>query len=185
MKPLTILLFALLTISAYGQDKYSSAHFTRLTLLEGTDYVMGTIDNVEKMFATGSKSLLFINTRNGQSKQVDFPEDAFIKKIEQIRIDSLQINRVIVVANTVNLDNSKNIDWKDPGQIIMLSTDGQEKVQLTEDRFFVRTWIVNPQTGGLVVTGDYDSNNNGKYDRTDKPEVLLFDLKTLKLISKI
>ncbi|MBB5437550.1 hypothetical protein HDC92_001222 [Pedobacter sp. AK017] len=52
-----------------------------------------------------------------------------------------------------------------------------------EDRFFVSTWIVNKQTGRIVITGHYDSNNNGKYDKTDKNQLLIYDLKTLKLIN--
>ncbi|WP_188533782.1 hypothetical protein [Bacteroides luhongzhouii] len=57
--------------------------------------------------------------------------------------------------------------------------------QLTEDKFFVRTGTVNTQTGKLVVAGYYDTNNNNKYDKTDKDEILIYDLKTLKLASRI
>lgn len=53
--------------------------------------------------------------------------------------------------------------------------------QLTEDKYFVRTWTVNTQIGKLVVTGYYDTNNNNKYDKTDKNEILICDLKNLKL----
>ena len=53
--------------------------------------------------------------------------------------------------------------------------------QLTEDTFFV----VNTQTGKLVVAGYYDTNNNNKYDKTDKDEILIYNLKTLKLASRI
>lgn len=185
MKPILILFFYLLTISAYGQDKNNYVYFNKLIELGGTEYVIATIENVGKMFTVKSKYLLFINTGNGQSKQVDFPSGAHIHRVEQIRIDSLQINKVIVEGRMVNLDNSKNIDWGDSTQIIILSADGQEKVPLTEDKFFASTWIVNRQTGRIVITGYYDTNNNGKYDKTDKSEVLLYDLKTLKLISRI
>ncbi|SIN76718.1 hypothetical protein [Chitinophaga niabensis] len=186
MKTILILLFlSVFTISAYGQDKNNYVYFNKLIELGGSDYVIATIENVGKMFSVKSKYLLFINTRNGQSKQVDFTKDASIEKIEQIRIDSLQINKVLVAARTVNLDENKHIDWNDPVQVIIISADGQEKVQLTEDKFFVSTWIINNHTGNMVVTGHYDSNNNGKYDKTDKSEILLYDLKTLKLISKI
>jgi hypothetical protein len=185
MKHAIILLLSILTISAYGQDKYNYVQFNKLTELKGTDYVIATIENVGKMFSTNGKYLLFINTKNGQSRQVDFPKDAYLQKIEQIKIDSLQINKVIVAANTVNLDNNKHIDWSDPTQIIILSTDGQEKMQLTDDKFFVRVWETNSQAGTIVITGHYDTNNNGKYDKTDKNEILIYDLKTLKLISKI
>jgi hypothetical protein len=185
MKHLITLFFSLLTIAVYGQDKYNYVHYNKLTELNGTTYVIATIENMGKMFSTNSKHLLFINTQNGQSKQVDFPKDAYIQTIQQVKIDSLQINKVIVTAKTINLDNSKSIDWADPTQIIILSTNGQEKTQLTEDKFFVSTWVINQLTGAMVVTGYYDTNNNGKYDKTDKNEILLYDLKTLKLHSKI
>lgn len=185
MKHVIILFFSLLTISLYGQDKYNYVQFNKLTALDGTAYVIATIENVGKMFTTNGKYLLFLDTRNGQSKQVDFPKDAYIKAIQQIKIDSLQINKVMVAANTVNLDNRKGIEVADPTQIIILSTDGQERTQLTEDKFFVRVWEINHHTGTIVITGHYDTNNNGKYDKTDKNEILLYDLKTLKLIAKI
>jgi hypothetical protein len=185
MKPIIILLFSVLTLSAYGQDKYNYVYFNKLTELDGTNYVLATIENVGKMFSINSTSLLFINARNGQSKQIDFPNGAYIRKIEQIKIDSFQINKVMVTAQTVNLDNDKRIDWGDPTQIIMISTDGQEKVQLTEDNFFARAWLVNYKTGTIVITGHSDTNNNGKYDKTDKSQVLLYDLKTSKLITRI
>lgn len=62
---------------------------------------------------------------------------------------------------------------------------GKEMTQLTEDKFVVRTGSVNTQTGKLVVAGYYDTNNNNKYDKTDKDEILIYDLKTLKLASRI
>jgi hypothetical protein len=83
------------------------------------------------------------------------------------------------------LNQKKGIDWEDPMQIIALSTDGKEKTQLTEDRFFVRTWTINKKTGSIVISGYYDTNSNGKYDKTDKNMILIYDLKTLKLITKI
>ena len=60
-------------------------------------------------------------------------------------------------------------------------TLGKEMTQLTEDKFFV----VNTQTGKLVVAGYYDTNNNNKYDKTDKDEILIYNLKTLKLALRI
>src|SRR6185369_15620358 len=104
----------------------------------------------------------------GQSNQVDFPSDGYIEKIEQIKLDTLGINKIIVFARTVDLDNKNGVDWVDPQQIIILSTDGKERIQLTDSKLFVRTWIVNRQSGTVVVTGHYDSNNNNKYDKADK-----------------
>ena len=185
MKQILVLVLAILTLTTYGQDKYNYVHFNNLTEVTGTEYVIASIDNRGKKFTTKSKYLLFVNTKNGETQQVDFPSDANIEKIEQIKIDSLEINLVLVVAKTVDLDNKKGIEWNDPTQIIIISTDGKVKTQLTESEFFVDTWIVNKLTGTIVVTGNYDTNNNNKYDKTDKNEIHIYDLKTLRLISKV
>jgi hypothetical protein len=156
-----------------------------LTEVLGTEYVIASIENWGKMSETKSRYLLFINTITGETKQVDFPNGAYFREIEQIKIDSLGINLLVLAARTVDLDGKKGIDWDDPTQILVLSPDGKEKTQLTESKFFVRTWIVNKLTETIVVTGHYDTNNNGKYDKTDKNEIHIYDLRTLKLISKI
>ena len=185
MKRIFIIALTILTLTAYGQDKYNYVHFNKLTEIVGTEYVIASIENWGKLPETKSRYLLFINTENGEVNQVDFPNGASIGNIGQIKIDSLEINLIIISAKTVDLDGKNGIDWNDPTQIIILSPDGKEKTQLTENKFFVRTWIVNKLTGTIVVTGYYDTNNNGKYDKTDKNEIHIYDLKTLKLISKI
>ncbi len=58
-------------------------------------------------------------------------------------------------------------------------------MQLTDSKLFVRTWIVNKNTGTIIIAGHYDTNNNGKLDKLDKNEIGIYDLKTLKIISKI
>jgi len=185
MKQISIIVLTFLSLTAYGQDKYNYVHFNKLKEVAGTEYIIAHIEDRGKMFETKSRYLLFINTKNGETQQVDFPDDAVIREIEQIKIDSLEINLIVVSAKTVDLNGKNGIDWNDPTQIIILSTDGKEKTQLTENKFFVRTWTVNKLTGRIVVTGHYDTNNNGKYDKTDKNEIHIYDLKTLKLMSKI
>ena len=179
MRRLTLVL-TLAAVVTYGQDKYNYVHFNKLTEVKGTDYVIASIENWGKMADTKGKYLLFIDTKTGQSNQVDFPSDAYIEKIEQVQIDTLEINKIIVCARTLDLNNKNGVDWVDPEQIIILSTDGKEKIQLTDSKLFVSTWIVNRQSGTIVVTGHYDSNNNNKYDKTDKNEILIYDLKTLR-----
>ena len=73
------------------------------------------------------------------------------------------------------------MNWKVQYLMGECDTLGKEMTQLTEDKFFV----VNTQTGKLVVAGYYDTNNNNKYDKTDKDEILIYDMKTLKLASRI
>lgn len=53
------------------------------------------------------------------------------------------------------------MNWKVQYLMGECDTLGKEMTQLTEDKFFV----VNTQTGKLVVAGYYDTNNNNKYDK--------------------
>lgn len=184
MKKILLIVLTTLTLTSYGQDKYNYVHFNKLTEVVGTEFVIASIENWGKILETKSKYLLFINTKTGETNQVDFPNDAAIEEIEQIKIDSIDLNIIIVSARTVDLDGKYGIDWSDPTQIIVLSPDGKTKNQLTENKFFVRTWTVNKLTGAIVVTGHYDTNNNNKYDKKDKNEIHIYDLKTLKLIKK-
>jgi hypothetical protein len=185
MKRLIILALTVLTFISYGQDKYNYTSFNRLTEVGGTDYVIARIENWGKMDGLKNRYLLFIDTKTGQTTQVEFPNEGYFQRVEQVKIDSLGINEIIVSAQTVDLNGKKGIDWNDPTQIIVLSADGRERTQLTDSKLFVRTWVVNKRTGTIVIAGHYDTNNNGKYDKTDKNEVGIYDLKTLKLISKI
>jgi len=185
MKKLLIISLVFLTWTAYGQDKYNYVHFSKLTEVVGTEFVIASIENYGKMFESKSKYLLFLNTKTGETNQVDFPNDASIRELEQIKLDSLGIHVIVVSAKTVDLDGKNGIDWNDPTQIVILSPDGKAKTQLTENKFFTRTWAVNKLTGTLVVTGHYDTNNNNKFDKSDKSEIHVYDLKTLTLLSKI
>lgn len=185
MKQFLIIFFIGLSSFSFGQSKYGYIHFDKLIEVKGTEYVIASIENRGKVFDVNEKKLLFINTMNGETKQIDFDKDAYIGEVKQIKIDSLGINLILLSARTIDLNGKKGIDWEDPMQIIILSTDGKERTQLTEDKFFAGDWTVNAQTGKLVVTGYYDTNNNNKHDKADKNEILIYDLKTLKLISRI
>lgn len=185
MKKLLILVSTTLTLTIFGQDKYNYIQYNKLTELKGTEFVIASVENFGKGFFSKGEHLLFINTKNGQTKKTDFPSDAQVYRVEQIKIDSLKINSVLVAAKTINLNGDKGIGWKDPEQIFIYSPDGQKLSQLTDNKFFSRTWTVNNTTGTIVITGHFDTNNNGEYDKTDKNEILIFDLVTYKFISKI
>jgi len=185
MKRIFFIFLTIISFTTYGQDKYNYAQFNKLTAVAGTPYVIASIENSGKVLEAKSRYLLFINTTTGDTKQVDFPNDAEIGKIEQIKIDSLNLNLILVSAKTIDLDGKSGIDWNDPTQLIILSADGKTKTQLTANNFFARTWTVNRFTGTLVVTGNQDTNNNNKYDKEDKSELHIYNLKTLKLINKI
>ncbi len=185
MKRLIFFACIISNLTSFGQDKYNYVHFNKLTEVVGTEFVVASIENWSKMLETKSRYLLFINTKTGEANQVDLPNGIGIEKLEQVKIDSLTINLIVVSARTVDLDGKNGIDWNDPTQIIILSADGKTKTQLTDNKCFARTWTVNKLTGTIVVTGHYDTNSNNKYDKTDKNEIYVYDLKTLKLISKI
>lgn len=175
------ILFLFTAFITAAQDKHDYIAYNKFTEIEGTSYVIARVENWGKIASHG-RHLLFIDTKTGDQTKVEFSKDASFGDVKQIKIDSLGINVVLLVAQTVNLDQNKSIDWNDPQQVIILSTDGRQKTQITDDRFFASTWTVNRQTGTVVIAGHYDSNNNGKYDKTDKHDIVLYDLKAMKKV---
>ena len=174
MKNLLLIILTTLAFTTYGQDKYNYVSFNKLTEVEGTQFVIARIENWGKMEGLKNRYLLFIDTKNGQTNQVDFPNEGYFQKVEQVKIDNLGINCLLVSAQTVDLDGKKGIDWNDPTQIIVLSTDGKQKTQLTDSKLFVSTWIVNKETGTIVITGNYDTNNNEKKDNYKKTLIFCY-----------
>lgn len=182
-KTISTLLASILAIAGFAQFKDSD--YNRLTDLKGTDQVLASVQPWAKAGVSSPHFLLFINTATGDQTRIDFPRGAYIDHIEQLKLDTLNINRVIVTGYTINPDNDKSIDWNDPRQITIFSTDGKEQVKITDDNFYARFWTLNRQTGVLVVSGRIDSNNNGKLDKNDKAEILLYDLKQMKKLAKL
>lgn len=178
MKKLLACCLACSALVGYGQDKIF-VHYNKLTELAGTSCVIASVETWGKM-AIEERNLLFINTSTGESKRVDFPKDAYIAGFQQIKLDTLQINKVIVSARTVNLNDNKSIDWRDPMQVFVFTPDGTQQTKITDDDFFVGSWTVNRQTGVIVVLGRHDSNKNAKLDKEDKPGIVLYDLKEMK-----
>ncbi len=183
MKVVIVLTLTMLTITVFGQGRYS---FTKITEIEGTDYVVASVEPWEKLEGVKNRQWLFIDTKNGQANRFELPDGGwFNTKPEQIKIDDLNINILLVVVQSVDLDGKNGIDYNDPRQMLAVSTDGTKSTQLTDSKLYVLSWAVNRKTGALVVTGYYDLNNNHRYDKTDKNEIGIYDLKTLKLITKI
>ena len=67
------------------------------------------------------------------------------------------------------------MEWSTTGFI--LSTYGESKTQLPDNGFFIRALTTNKKTGTITITWHYYSNSTGKYDKTDKNEILIFNSK--------
>ena len=71
MKKLITLVLTILSLSSFGQDKNNYVYFNKFTEVFGTEYVIASIENLGKVFTTNSKYLLFINTKTGDTNQVN------------------------------------------------------------------------------------------------------------------
>ena len=178
------LIFSFSVICANSQTSKIIYEYNKFIHLKGTEFSVATVESRSKL-ENRKSNLLFINTLTGASKLIEFAEGARLGIIQQIKIDSLEVNLVLVVANTVSLDNKKDIDWRDPRQIYIFSPNGNDMKQLTEDNYYVHSWSINEFTGTLIISGYFDKNRNRKRDRDENNEILLFDLKTGMLKAKL
>jgi hypothetical protein len=167
---------------ASAQDKGNYVAYNKLTEVKGTPYTIASMEDRGKMFEVKNNYLLFIHTLTGESTKVDFGKDVSLRSIEQVKIDSLGINCILVAGKLTDVDQKNGIDWNDPTQLVVLSSDGKSKTLLTESSYFTTHWEVNRTTGTIVVTGYLDSNKNFTYDKKDKNEIRVYDIKKLSLI---
>lgn len=175
----------LFVAQAQTTPTYAHVRFNKLVEVSGTPYLIASKQYLDKVYNQKSNFLLFINTHNGENHKVSFPEDADLGEPKELRIDSLNIHWLVLSARTKNVNYDKGIDWNDPAQLFVISTDGKQKTQLTTDSFYVQHWEVNRHTGRLMVTGYHDANANSKYDRGDVNEIQVFDLRSLKLVFRL
>lgn len=179
-----LIIFCILSKSLSAQDKFDQIRYNKLIEVEGTPYIIAKEESYSKMELLKKMSILFINTNSGGSVKVDLPNTGYINRIDQIKIDDLSINKILVSARISDM-NKLGTYSLDSEQIIILSVDGKEQIQLTPVKFIVSNWQINKTSGTLTVNGFDDSNENGKLDKKDKPQILIYDLKTLKLTYKV
>jgi hypothetical protein len=92
MKQVFIISFMVLSLTTYGQNKYNDSNFIKPTeYVVGTENVIASIKHWEKTINIKTINLLFVNSKNIETKQVEFPNDAKVYEIEQIKTDSLGI----------------------------------------------------------------------------------------------
>jgi hypothetical protein len=186
MKNLVLILIIIVSsIETTGaQSSKIMYEYNKFMDLKGTEFTVATAEHYPKTGKVRS-NLLFINTLTGIIKEINFAEGSQLSTIQQVKIDSLGINLVLVVANTIALDNKKAIDWNDPRQILIFLPSGNDMQQLTEDNYYVNAWSINELTGTLIVSGFFDVNRNRKKEKNESTEILLFDLKTKILKKKL
>ena len=184
MKKLIFTITLLFNVLSTGQEKNNEFYYDHLKEVQGTDYVIAFHFGRFKVNDSKFNSLIFVNTKTGEKNQVDFPEDTKIGMPEQIKIDSLDINLIFVRVNSSEQNTNNKSYSFNPSKIIILSTDGKTKTQLTNNDFFVKHLTYNKNTGAMVVSGYYDNNKNNKFDEEDKSDIILYDLKTFKVINK-
>lgn len=183
MRNIWLLASLMLPFSVFAQSKFDYEHYNNITPIEGTEYVYATAEHEGKK-STDNQFLLFINAKTGETRKVEFPAKSMILSINRLKYDSLDIDKFLLTAKTVDLNDRAGINYNDPTQIILLSIDGKDKQVITEDGYFVTKWYVSPVYGTLIVLGYYDSNNNGRRDYSDKAETLVYDIKKMKVLSK-
>lgn len=167
-------------LTVFSQSK-DNIEYRDLTTIEGTDFVVASAVRFSKADAPDNRILLFINTKTGQTRKVEFEGEGYPGKVKQVKIDAFGINKIIVAGQTIGKFSKA---WNAPSRLMVFSADGNEKTTLTEASFFVKTWEVNDNTATIVVSGEYDSNGNGKSDKTDRNEIHVYDLNTLKLLHR-
>ena len=183
MRKIIFIFTVMFSLLSNGQEKNNEFYYDKLKEVEGTDYVIGFHFSRYIVNDSNFSSLIFINTKTGKKNQVDFPKDTRVGMPEQIKIDSLNINLIFVRVNSLE-QNANNKSYNiNPSQIIILSTDGKTKTQLTDNDFFVKHLTYSKNTGTMVVSGYYDKNKNNKFDEQDNSDIILYNLKTLKRIN--
>jgi hypothetical protein len=173
---LLLVVLVCLGVSVVAQDKKSN--YSQLVNLKGTDCVVTTYDNFTKMVKT-DESMSVINTKTLQTVNVKFPIKIFNIKVKQARVKAANFNTLIVSAQQVDankiIPDSKTV-------LFMVSTDGLNVRRITDANFFPWEWVFNKETCTLVVTGQTDSNKNGRLDNYDKNDVIIYDLKAQRRI---
>ena len=185
MKRYLLFLFCLASFSMYGQVAFELISFNKLVDIKGSDHVIALEVNTNSLGDINSMSIIFINTTTGKAKIADFAKEYIIQDFKQVKIDSLGINTVLATVRMFDLDMNGRINTKDPITLVSLGVDGETKDIITSKNFSVRVWEVNERNGTVVISGYYDNDRNGRYDPYEKNELLIYVLKTFKLLYKI
>ncbi|MBW7913341.1 MAG: hypothetical protein H3C54_06505, partial [Taibaiella sp.] len=119
----TVSLFISGFITAQEKKEYTS--YNKLIEVQGTDFAIATFEDHSKKGVSG-RHILFINTRTGTSRQIDLGEDQYLYNIEQIKLDSLGINRIIAVVGMFHPKEMKGLVLSNWRKVVVFSIDGEQ-----------------------------------------------------------
>jgi hypothetical protein len=184
MKRFFSALFSLAAFTAQAQGgKVITTTYNDLTEIKGTEFVVASVRSWSKKGGLSGDKVLFINSGTGEQRMLEFPRRSYSDKIEQVRVEKLKINVVLISAHAQDPSGKFGHDYEAPRQLFAVSPDGSKRTQITDDHFYVSTWVANNETGVIVITGRQDSNMNGKADDSDETRILLYDLGTMREIA--
>lgn len=179
------ILFFLLFLNwlpVFSQNRITYKNTDEIVEIKGSDYaVVQQRVNLKGLYH--SENLVFINTKNNTKKHVYFEKGTVIYNIDHIKIDKLDINKIIVKAKTFKQRERKQ-GHKAPSQLYTFSIDGTNKKKITPNNFYTSEWNINTKTGVLLITGIVDIDNNGRYSKEDKHSMFLYNLVTEKVVIK-
>ena len=170
--------------SAQQQPDNTPSHIPYNTFipLQGTPYTIAyKVDPTKKGAGTGH--MLFVNGQD--TTRVEYPGISMLWRIQQVKIDPYQLNKVVVLIHRKNNPRiHRHIDiWARPLKLYLLSSDGKTNQQLTPNVFFVDNYVVDSNKATIACRGFFDNNANEKLDRKDTKDTLVYDLVTLKQVA--
>lgn len=178
LKCFILLFIAALTLNA--QEKKESLNLNKLIELENTGYVIATANHHSKLESSNA-ILFFVNTCTGSVNELAIPPDYVVTEIEHIRIDSLGINKVLILLQKRLEGNT--FKFQILNKLLVSSIDGMEITDLTPEPIWIGSRNLNRSSGIMTFLCNKNDRKKGK----DKPEMLkdkicLYNLKEMKYI---
>ncbi|WP_205500431.1 hypothetical protein [Rufibacter psychrotolerans] len=187
-----LVVLGLLCLGALGQvraqEKYSLG-YNKLSSIDSTDMVVASQEAYSKWTAgfPDMVSLLFVNTKTGQSKLLELPPGYVINNTN-FNVPARYQGERLVVLRGKNKDWNKKakLEWEDPNVLFIVTASGQHLKQVSPGGESLVEWTVNKQTGAILFITRPDSNQDNKFDFKDESKVYLYHLASgeLTFVSK-
>jgi hypothetical protein len=141
MKTATLLFLIAFPFFAQSQD----VHYLKPIEMEGTDVVVLPSVSIFQTAETLTK-VLFLNTQSGVRTEFSLPHNCEISQIEQIRIESLKLNKILIIAQ-----NGRMAAQGGSTLIYLLGPDGNLLSTESLGNRTVSSHVVNEHSGNVVL----------------------------------